>query len=312
MAKVVVVGGPCIDEYYRWDHYPKLGDKINSYFIKAVPGGIMANAAAVIGSLGNDCQILCNLGDDDYTELLLDTLHDGHVKTDCVHVSKKARTLKLPIMMVGSERMIIVLVFEDEFPFDCTPECMKLLEAADCVYTNIVDLKRVKGYEALLSHLREKKIKIMMDAESSTFDSYESERLFFDAADVLSFNDFSLEKFTGETGPAAEEAVARFIGQSDKIVLMTQGAKGCIIRTRNERVEIPAFPVDVVDTTGAGDTFNGAFLHRLLRGDTLRDAGTFAAAAAARCITIMDPRAGAASEAAVREFMQAFGARKEL
>lgn len=311
MAKVVVIGAPVIDEYYRWDHYPKLGDKINSHFLKAVPGGFMANAAAVIGSLGNHCEILCDLGDDDYTGLLLDTLHEGNVGTDYVGVSKQARTLKLPIMMVGSEKLILIPVYDDIPSFVYTPERMELLRSADCVYTNIMDLKRRGGWETLLPELKKAGVKLMMDAETSTFESYESERFFFDAADILSFNDFSLEKFTGETGAAAEEEIARFIGDSSKIVLMTLGEKGCIIRTADNRVEIPIFPVKVADTTGAGDTFNGAFLHRLLAGDTLKEAGTFAAAAAARCITIMDPRAGAVNEAVVRQFMQEFAAREE-
>lgn len=305
MANVVVIGAPCIDEYYRWDYFPKLGDKINSHFLKAVPGGFTANAACVIGSLGNECHILCDLGRDEYAHVLLETLEKGGVKTDYVRVSASSRTLKLPIMMVGPEKLILIPIYDDCPPYEYDESRMALLRSADCVYSSISDLRRRGNEDRIVNEIKAAGVRLMLDAESSTFTSYESERFFFDAADILSFNDFSLEKFTGCTGEMAENKIAEFIGESDKIVLMTLGDKGCIIRARSGRTAIPILPVPVVDTTGAGDTFNGAFLHRILGGASVEAAGRFAAAAAARCITIMDPRAGAVSEATVRDFMRA-------
>lgn len=64
-------------------------------------------------------------------------------------------------------------------------------------------------------------------------------------------------------------------------VALKLGAEGAIVATAQERHRIPAYPVEAVDATGAGDTFGGAFVIRVLRGDDVRTAGRYAAVAAA-------------------------------
>ena len=65
------------------------------------------------------------------------------------------------------------------------------------------------------------------------------------------------------------------------IVALTLGHKGTLVATPDERHKVPAMKVDAVDATGAGDTFDGAFLARLVAGDAVVDAATYANAAAA-------------------------------
>jgi 2-dehydro-3-deoxygluconokinase len=64
-------------------------------------------------------------------------------------------------------------------------------------------------------------------------------------------------------------------------VVLKMGQAGAWVATRQERVHVPAHPVDVVDATGAGDTFCGAFLARILAGDAPVPAARYAAVAAA-------------------------------
>jgi 2-dehydro-3-deoxygluconokinase len=64
-------------------------------------------------------------------------------------------------------------------------------------------------------------------------------------------------------------------------VALKLGQRGALVASAHERHRIPPHPCRPVDATGAGDTFGGAFVARLLAGDGLRDAGRYAAVAAA-------------------------------
>ncbi len=76
-----------------------------------------------------------------------------------------------------------------------------------------------------------------------------------------------------------------------KIVAITQGEDGCLIASKEKRVQVPAFRVNVVDTTGAGDAFMGGLSYGLLQNWDLERVGVFANACAALCCTKVGARA---------------------
>jgi 2-dehydro-3-deoxygluconokinase len=92
-----------------------------------------------------------------------------------------------------------------------------------------------------------------------------------------SFDDVTL--LTGVEDP--DTLVDQALALGAKIVALKLGARGALVASAAERHRIPPLRVDAVDATGAGDTFGGAFVTRILRGDGLLAAGRYAAAAAA-------------------------------
>lgn len=94
------------------------------------------------------------------------------------------------------------------------------------------------------------------------------------------------------TGESDYDAIAdKLLSLGPSLVAITKGAEGCLIATRKDRVNVPAFKVDVVDTTGAGDAFMGGLSYGLLQGWELPRVGTFANACAALCCTKVGARA---------------------
>jgi 2-dehydro-3-deoxygluconokinase len=92
----------------------------------------------------------------------------------------------------------------------------------------------------------------------------------------------SLDDSQQLTGLTAPEAIADFyLGLGAPLVALKMAHEGCLIATPQERLHLPAHRVTAVDATGAGDTFDGAFLSRLLAGDDLESAGRYANVAAA-------------------------------
>jgi sulfofructose kinase len=98
----------------------------------------------------------------------------------------------------------------------------------------------------------------------------------------------------------AGEAVLRM---GPQVVVQTEGELGSNTITADERFHTPAFPVEVVDTTGAGDVFHGAYLAGLLRGWDLRQTARFASAVSALKCKHLGGRRGSPYKAEVDEFL---------
>ena len=84
------------------------------------------------------------------------------------------------------------------------------------------------------------------------------------------------------TGLTEPEAMLDFyLGLGPRAVILKMGEAGAWVATPERRTLVPAFPVEAVDATGAGDTFCGSFLARILAGDAVEDAARYASVAAA-------------------------------
>ncbi len=113
----------------------------------------------------------------------------------------------------------------------------------------------------------------------------------------------SLDDATALTGLTDPDAVADFYLRLCPTVLLKCGAAGCLMATRDGRTRIPAHRVDTMDATGAGDTFAGALLARLLAGDDAVTAARYANAAAALSTTGYGAVAPIPRAAAVRALL---------
>lgn len=90
------------------------------------------------------------------------------------------------------------------------------------------------------------------------------------------------EQVLGLTGAeTVEDACRELVSQGVGCVAATQGAKGVVVATADEVVTVPAFAVDVVDTTGCGDAFSAGFVRGIGLGRSPRDAAVLGCAAAA-------------------------------
>ncbi len=103
------------------------------------------------------------------------------------------------------------------------------------------------------------------------------------------------------------EAGAAILTMGPRIFVQTEGADGSYTITANECFHTPAFPVEVIDTTGAGDVFHGAYLVGLLHGWNLRQIARFATAVAALKCTRLGGRGGIPDFAAVLMFLRERG-----
>jgi len=125
-------------------------------------------------------------------------------------------------------------------------------------------------------------------------------------ADCLPHADYLLpndEQVLGFTGESSLEAGARaLVDAGAGCVAVTQGAKGALVVTADEVVEVPAYAIEVVDTTGCGDAFSAGFLRGLSLGRDLRGAATLGCAAAAQVAQGLGTDAGTYTLESVESF----------
>ena len=93
---------------------------------------------------------------------------------------------------------------------------------------------------------------------------------------------------------------------ANQTVIITRGENGCVGLVRNDFFALPAFKVEVVDTTGCGDVFHGAFALAIARKKTVLQAAEFASAVAALCATKLGGREGIPDEKKIYSFISSF------
>jgi sugar/nucleoside kinase (ribokinase family) len=109
------------------------------------------------------------------------------------------------------------------------------------------------------------------------------------------------ELLTGVTG--ADEACRALLERGPEVVALKRGAEGCTIITKDQKIDAPAFQVEAVDPTGAGDCFDAGFVVGLLEGLPLEEVGKLANACGALGATRKGPMEGAFSRGLVDDFM---------
>ena len=101
-----------------------------------------------------------------------------------------------------------------------------------------------------------------------------------------------------------DEAARRLMGDAERLVVFKRGAEGSTFFAPGKRLDIPGFPVEEVDPTGAGDCFNAACLAGLMNGWALERTARFATAAGALAVTRQGPMEGAPTIAEIESFLE--------
>ena len=150
---------------------------------------------------------------------------------------------------------------------------------------------------------------VVLDAAATSHEVLEPARALVAETDVLICGSGFAPMLTGEEDAWRAGRAALDLGP--RVVVQTEGARGSYTVSRDAEFHTPAYDVDVVDTTGAGDTFHGAYLVGLAKGWDLERCAAFSSAVAGLHCTVLGNRKGIPSMAEVEALMAAQPARKQ-
>ena len=298
--KTEVVGiGSCTVDFFAL--VPRLlgpEEKINANRLEIHAGGVTANNLTQVARLGARAGWLGLIGDDDNGRIIQKEFADDGMDLSGIEVVKGEHSSLtwIPVDSVG-ERCIYMFpnVTGTISVFQVRNRFAPHIQQAKHFHTEASQLPLEPVKEAMRV-ARDAGVRVIFDLDvapsyfaQANLGSQEDLAASLKLVDVLKPCKAAAKELTGESN--YEKIVQELLTIGPKIVAMTLGADGCLIATQEAVVHVPAFQVDVVDTTGAGDAFMGGLSYALLQGWDAERVGTFANACAALCCTKVGARA---------------------
>ena len=256
------------------------------------PGGKGANQAVAAARLGEKAYMIGCVGNDAYGSMMLDTLKENGVNTDYVSVLDNEATGTAHIILAEGDNSIIVLKgANDKVDKNVVDSAFDIIKTSSLVMLQHEIPMDTIGY--IIDRCYEEGIPVMLNP-----------------APYMDIPEEWIEKVTYLT-PNEHEAALMFEGMDrDEIlkahagkVIMTVGKEGVVYGDGDDVVHASGFTVSAVDTTGAGDTFNGAFAAARCDGLPLKEAVRFANAAAALSVQKIGAQGGMPWRSEVEEML---------
>ena len=296
-SNILVIGSLNMDWVIEVDHTPVAGETLLGHFTKEAPGGKGANQAYAASSLGGHVTMLGAVGKDSSGEKLLQSLQKAGVNTSPIQVNPEIGS-GMAIIYVnnsGNNSIVVLPNANNTITKETIHAHEELFKAADLIMLQLeIPLEAV--YESVfLAHQYHKTI-ILNPAPAISHLPNE----ILDKIDYITPNETELSTLTNQPVATIDEAItaARALLHSGvKHVITTVGEKGAVLVTSQGSWHFPALPVKAIDTTAAGDSFNGALAVYLAEGKSIEEAIVFGNQVAAITVT----REGAQSAIPFRE-----------
>lgn len=290
--RIAVVGSLNMDLTVTTERLPRKGETLLGQSLHTIPGGKGANQACAIGRLGGDVTMFGCVGDDDFGHQLIHALGNNGVNTSPIRKISGVPT-GIALITVGESDNTIIVVpganhsVDTDYLNDIQAELLTFdlvllqLEIPIATVAAICQLCHDHGIDVLLNPAPAQPLSRTLLQQIRYLTPNEHE------AALLLPGDFSME-----------ERVRQMPGR----LIITLGSEGSLAADPDRQlIRTPAASATVVDTTGAGDTYNGAFAFATASGLPFREALRFASTAA----SISTERLGAQGGMPTRDQVEA-------
>ena len=292
-------GNPFQDLIVELDQLPPTNVNIcmRNYVFQG--GGNVPTATVAAGRLGLKAAILGVAGDDMFGHANVADFEYNHVDTSHLKLDKGKRT---DFCVCVSERAINGKEFISR-PGDYSPLEVEELDEAfikSCRILHIGDMLTPAKFQAA-DWVHEAGGLVSIDAAYYRPDIYENYRYL----DIFIASETYFNSMCQDKGEMTCEQAARMIhAQGPEIVIFTLGEKGCQGTYGDTYFELPAFTVDAMDSTGAGDVFHGAFNYSYLQGWDVPACARFSSGVSAIKCTRLGGRAGIPLKETVEKYLK--------
>lgn len=292
MPNIAVVGSISMDLVAISKKRPKAGETVIGEAFHTIPGGKGANQAVAAARLGANVAMVGAVGNDNYGTVVKNNLENERVFIDYVVPVTDASTGIAHIVLAEEDNSIVVVQGANALVNESVVDRSKdLLIKADMVVLQLeIPLETVKY---VLAICETHNIPVMLNPAPAQVLSED----ILEKATYITPNEHECRIVLDDFTSPIEDLLAKYPNK----LLMTEGSKGVRFHNGTEIVHVPSIAVDVVDTTGAGDTFNGALAVALSEGETLQKAIRFANIAGGLSVTKLGAQGGMPTRDRVRE-----------
>lgn len=292
MKKIAVLGSSNLDLVFTTTQLPQAGETVTGQDFSMHLGGKGANQAVALQKLGADVTFFTAVGQDTFATEILTGLSATGLKV-VPHRSTQPTGVAQINLYEGDNRILVIPGANHDWPASYLKRIAEQIADFDYFVLQLeIPLPVVTRLCQIIRQFPNKKI-ILNPAPAQVLPPE-----LWPLVDYLTPNEHELH-LLGRRGTTAE-----LLQSSPPQIVVTKGAAGASYFDRHQQkvMTVPALAnLKVVDTTGAGDTFNGAFVYQLVQGAELAAALAFANAAAGLATTKVGAQAGMPSAAAVKE-----------
>jgi ribokinase len=298
MAKILVVGSINMDLVVRVPHTPAPGETVLGGDFQTFPGGKGANQAVAAARMGGDVTMVGRVGHDDFGNTLIKALVDNQIRTTYVIKDSDAATgiAMIAVAPDGENSIVVASGANYEVSVEDVNHTRELMREADILLVQLecpletvlaaVDLAAVYDVPVVLNPAPAQPLSKTLLSQVS----------------YLTPNESELRILSGEED--VEKAVQKLLSWEVKNLIVTLGANGARIITHEMDRHLPAYEITAVDTTAAGDAFNGALAVALAEGAPLLEAVRYGMAAGALSATKRGAQPSLPKRDAVENFLE--------
>lgn len=298
---VICLGITTLDKIWPVHDMPAGGGKYRASDYLEVGGGMAANAAVAAARLGADSAYWGRAGDDAAGTTMRQEMVSYGVNIDHFRLFPDARSAISAVIVAQDGERMIVNFRGMGIPDDPSWLPLKQVERAAAIHA---DIRWVEGAAAIFGAARRLGTPTVLDGETSTESAF---AMVLPWTDHAIFSEPGLRSFAGpdclQNDAGRRAALTRVRELGCRVAAVTRGSKGTLWLDEHGFHHQPSFTVDVVDTTGAGDVFHGAYALAIGEGQSVAQAMRFASAVAALKCTRQGGRAGIPAREEVEEFL---------
>lgn len=303
MNYVCVVGSLVFDLVAKADTFPKVGQSVLGNFFGMFPGGKGANQSLQIAKLKQKVFLVGKVGDDFFGNKILKSLKSGGVNIGLVDKDKKTTTAIANIIVdkTGHNQIVMVPAANMQIKKEQINKNKNLIAKAKIL---LLQFEIPLEINLLAMQIAKKnKVKIILNPAPAKKVADNILKL----ADFITPNETELEIISEvkiKSLNSVEKGCEILYNKGIKNIIVTLGEKGCFLYNKNGGKLFKAFKVQAVDTTAAGDAFNGAFCVGLLNNEPLEKCIMLAQAAGALATTKYGAQPSLPSLREVNKFLQ--------
>lgn len=259
-------------------------------------GGPVPIALICLSRLGLKTKIIGKIGDDKYGKIIREKLEEEGVNTSSLVIDKGAIS-PFSFILIDLQTRKRTIIFNPGCSFNLKEDeiDLSLIEKAKYLHLDgaLLDVSKKTA-----SYAKSKNVKTSLDIAL----------LFPGLEELLKYIDiFIPPKEVGRNLAKEkddfEKICKNLLNFGPEIVCITLGEDGCVVGNKDKVIKVPSHQVNVVDTTGAGDVFHGAFLYGMLQGWDIEKIARFSNAVSAINCTKIGGREGIPGVAKVKEFL---------
>ena len=259
--KILVIGSINKDLVISTSRFPKEGETILGNNFYTTNGGKGANQACAIGKLGGNVSMLGAIGNDNFGKDLSNALSSNNVNINSLLIKDNVSTgiAVITVTEDGANHIIVAqgansLITKNDIKED-------LISSFDIIVMQLEIPLEIAKYAASLAK-KLGKIVVLNPSPAVKLD-----REFLSCVDILIPNETEIDIIGG---------IDYVLESGVKNIILTLGADGCELITKQNRKHFNAYKVDVVDTTAAGDSFLGGVVRMIADDKTIEEAIEFA------------------------------------